>query len=417
MPSLHRDTGVRQPHAEGVAPIAAEAYPLVVLRHGPYDPADEVVERKGMGHPDSLCDHLAEALARALIAHGRERHGRPLHFNVDKALLAAGAVDIGFGGGRFVRPTRIVLAGKVDRRAFPLPAEALLEAAYGRLFELLPWATRDAYRIQLWLERSSDDLAPLLEAGSVAEGVPLANDTSVATAFAPRTRLEAAVHAIERALAHAVFRSIHPVGADVKVLGTRHGHAHTFDVAAPVLAERVADAAAYRGVLAAVRAEVRCAAASALGADGGDVEVRVNGADLGPDDAYLTLTGSSAEAGDDGQVGRGNRIGGLITPCRLGSLEAACGKNPWAHVGKLYQALAWDAAHAIVADGCLAGAAVTLTSRIGTPVDRPQRVTVRAHAAPGAGVDERRIAGIVRGVIADWAGAAERLVAGAYELA
>ena len=417
MPSPHPAKGACQPPMEGRASNATDAYPLVVLRHDPYDPADEVVERKGVGHPDSLCDHLAEALARALIAHCRERHGRPLHFNVDKALLAAGAVDIGFGGGWFVRPTRIVLAGKLDRRAFPVPAEALVEVAYDRLFELLPWATREAYRIELWLERSSDDLAPLLNAGAASAAVPLANDTSVATAFAPRTALESAVHAIERALAQPAFRAAHPIGADVKVLGTRHGHGHTFDVAVPVLADRVAGAAAYRGVLAAVRAEVRRAVSSSLGADDGSVEIRVNGADLGPEGAYLTLTGSSAEAGDDGQVGRGNRIGGLITPCRVGTMEAACGKNPWAHVGKLYQALAWDAAHAIAADGRLAGASVTLTSRIGTPVDRPQRVTVRAHATPGGPVDEGRIAGIVRGAIADWAGAAERLAAGAYELA
>ena len=48
---------------------------------------------------------------------------------------------------------------------------------------------------------------------------------------------------------------------------------------------------------------------------------------------YLTVTGTSAEAGDDGQVGRGNRVNGLITPYRPMMLEAAAGKNPVPHVG------------------------------------------------------------------------------------
>ncbi|MFN2322583.1 MAG: methionine adenosyltransferase [Trueperaceae bacterium] len=385
-----------------------------------YAPHDEVVERKGVGHPDSLCDHLAEALAAAIVRDARERFGRPVHFNVDKALLAAGAVEVGFGGGALVRPTRIVLAGKVDRRAFPLPLEALIEAAYARLFELLPWASREAYRIEVWLEASSRDLAPLLDRGVAANGVPLANDTSVATAFAARSPLEAAVHAVERALADPDARAVLPIGADVKVLGTRYADAHLFDVAVPVLAERVPDAAAYRGVLDAVRAHVVEAVRGPLAPLGGRVFVHLNGADLdeaSAEGAYLTLTGSSAEAGDDGQVGRGNRIGGLITPCRLGSMEAACGKNPWAHVGKLYQAIAWDAAHAIVAEGLGEGASVTLTSRIGQRVDRPVRTTVEVH---GDGLDpglDGRLAELVAAAIGDWRGVAARLEDGAYELA
>jgi S-adenosylmethionine synthetase len=400
---------------------ARPTFPTLVLPCGPYDPVDEVVERKGVGHPDSICDHLAEALAAALTRHFLERHGRRFHFNVDKALLAAGAVEVDFGGGRLLRPTRIVLAGKVDRRAGALPIEELVEAAYARLFDILPWATREAFHIEIWLERSSDDLSLLLEQGDSAERVPLANDTSIGSAFAGRTSLEAAVHGIERAIARPDFRATCPVGADVKVLGTRFAGFHRFVVAAAVLADGVADAAAYREVVSAVRQEAaRVALAFLAGPDGSGVvrpiEVGVNGADQGPDGAYLTLTGSSAEAGDDGQVGRGNRIGGLITPCRLASMEAACGKNPSAHVGKLYHALAWDAAHLIAARDSLQSVSVTLTSRIGAPIDRPERVSVRTHGA-GQRLDERLVVEAVRDAVGDWAGAVGRLEAGGYELA
>jgi S-adenosylmethionine synthetase len=397
-------------------------FPLLIQPGPPYAPFDEVVERKGLGHPDTICDHLAEALAQALTRHFRERHGRRLHFNVDKALLAAGAVEVGFGGGRVLRPTRIVLAGKVDRRALPLPTEELVEAAYVRLFEILPWATREAYRIEVWLEASGDDLARLLERGAGDGATPLANDTSVATAFAGRSPLEGAVYQIERTLRSTAFRADHPVGADIKVLGTRFGDVHRFDVAVAVLAERVDGPGEYREVLEAVRLAVGRAVLAPLARPGGGdilIAVDVNSADQEPDGAYLTVTGSSAEAGDDGQVGRGNRIGGLITPCRLTSVEAACGKNPWAHVGKLYHAIAWDAAHALHAETGWQSVEVTLTSRIGQRVDRPERASVRAHvddpsavAASGPSVAE-----LVQVAVADWAGAAERLEAGAYELA
>jgi S-adenosylmethionine synthetase len=42
----------------------------------------------------------------------------------------------------------------------------------------------------------------------------------------------------------------------------------------------------------------------------------------------------------DAQFGRGNRINGLITPCRPMRLEAAAGKIPVTHVGKIYNVMA-----------------------------------------------------------------------------
>jgi S-adenosylmethionine synthetase len=119
-----------------------------------------------------------------------------------------------------------------------------------------------------------------------------------------------------------------------------------------------------------------------------DVEVAVN---AGDDDragrVFLTVTGTSAEAGDDGQVGRGNRVNGLITPYRPMTLEAAAGKNPVSHVGKLYNV----AAHAIAADLVrglpeVAAAQVFLVSRIGWPIDDPPIADVRLATRDGAPV-------------------------------
>ncbi len=86
-------------------------------------------------------------------------------------------------------------------------------------------------------------------------------------------------------------------------------------------------------------------------------------------DVFLTVTGTSAEAGDDGEVGRGNRTCGLITPYRSITLEAAAGKNPVSHVGKLYNLVASRIAAAITAEiPDVPDAACVLVSQIGRPV-------------------------------------------------
>lgn len=394
-------------------------YDIDVARVPRYDPPVEFVERKGAGHPDTLCDTLAEGLARDLAAWYLERHGELRHFNVDKALLAAGQVRVGFGGGEVTGPSRLILAGKADVRDGHPPLGAMTRAAYDRLGRVLPWARLPGdYQVEIRLNPSSDDLLPLLERGARADGVPLANDTSFAVVSLPRSPLESAVHAVERALAEAAVQGRPPIGRDVKVMGSRRGNEVRLTVAAAAIASLVPDADAYRDVKRRVHGvaeeTVRTAFADA-GRVLGRLEVHVNEADLPPDGAYLTLTGSSAEAGDDGQVGRGNRVGGLITPHRPMSLEAACGKNPLGHVGKLYHAVAWDACEAILALDGVDGVTVRLLSRIGRPVDRPVAAQVEVAGEPDPETlreARRRLAAAV----ADWRGASQRLVEGRYEL-
>src|SRR3989304_8517190 len=72
----------------------------------------EIVERKGLAHPDSLCDALAENLSVALSRYYIERFGIILHHNVDKALLCGGAARAAFGGGEVMEPIDIYLAGR-----------------------------------------------------------------------------------------------------------------------------------------------------------------------------------------------------------------------------------------------------------------------------------------------------------------
>jgi S-adenosylmethionine synthetase len=127
------------------------------------------------------------------------------------------------------------------------------------------------------------------------------------------------------------------------------------------------------------------------------VQVTVNTADdPGAERVYLTVTGTSAEAGDDGQTGRGNRVGGLITPYRPMTLEAAAGKNVVSHVGKSYSIVAHQMANQIIAT-CpeVADATCLLVSRIGQPVDSPQAVELQIRTRDGIALERVREAATV----------------------
>jgi S-adenosylmethionine synthetase len=203
------------------------------------------------------------------------------------------------------------------------------------------------------------------------------------------------------------LRQAVPIGPDVKVMGLRRGDQVELTVSAAVLARRVASAREYRDAVSAVRDDV-----IALATRHGERSVVVAVNHAGDDLPYLTLSGSSAEAGDDGEVGRGNRFGGLITPYRPTSNEACAGKNPVSHVGKTYHCVAHDIARRLLADTAAAEATVGILSRIGDPVTHPAIVHVETVGA----VDPADVRAVAEAGLADWRGVRDRLLAGEYEL-
>ena len=115
---------------------------------------------------------------------------------------------------------------------------------------------------------------------------------------------------------------------------------------------------------------------------------------------YLSLLGTSAEDADSGQVGRGNRVNGLVSLQRPAPAEAAAGKNPVSHVGKICNVLAHRIANRIYTE--VAGVQevyVWLCSQIGAPLDRPQVAT--AQIATASGVRLARLRGRVADVLED----------------
>jgi S-adenosylmethionine synthetase len=351
----------------------------------------EIVERKGVGHPDTICDALAEALSVALSRFYLERFGAILHHNVDKALLWGGAARPRFGGGEVLEPIELYLAGRATAAVgdVRVPIDELVQET------ARDWLRRHIrhvdpvqhVRIHSLIRPTSADLAGLF---ARRHGAPLANDTSFGVGYAPLDRLEQVVLAVEHSLNAPETKARHPaLGEDVKVMGVRTGERIALTVACALVSRHVADLDDYRQAKAAI-ASLAVAAAQAAGA--GEVEVAVNAADGDTESSvYLTVTGLSAEAGDDGQVGRGNRLNGLITPFRPMSLEAVAGKNPVTHVGKLYNLAAHRIGCALVAEvPGVVEAYCWLLGRIGTPIDAPQVADVKLRLADAAALEAVR---------------------------
>ena len=132
---------------------------------------------------------------------------------------------------------------------------------------------------------------------------------------------------------------------------------------------KIPDASHYVSVIEEVGGELeKLASNSKL-----DVNFKLNAADNPKHgEFYLTVTGTSAEQGDDGNTGRGNRVNGLISPMRQYSMEATAGKNPVNHTGKILNALAVLTAREIVKQcPSVKEAYVRVLSRIGKPIDQP----------------------------------------------
>ncbi len=353
----------------------------------------EIVERKGLGHPDTICDRVMDAAARDLARSYIELFGAPQHFNLDKGLLAAGRTTPGFGGGSIEAPMRLVFGDRAVYHAEgrTVPVEQILVEAARRWFrEHLRFVDPESHLVfQNEVRAGSPQLA-----GLFATGNPPANDTSAATGFAPLTPTERIVLATERFLNDADTKARFPhVGEDVKVMAVRRERTLSLTVAAAFVDRFIDSEKTYFRLKRELHQALAGSVAKLIEDLGGldTFEIAINTLDVpggGSDSVYLTVTGTSAEGGDSGQVGRGNRLCGFFSARRPGSNEAVSGKNPQSHVGKIYNVLAQKMAERIAAIAGVRETSVHLVSRIGHPLREPHMAAVELALAKGVGVED-----------------------------
>ncbi|ACL10353.1 methionine adenosyltransferase [Desulfurococcus amylolyticus] len=345
----------------------------------------ELVERKGVGHPDYIADSASEAASRALSKYYLKEFGTILHHNLDKTLLVGGQSNPRFGGGALLEPIYIVVAGRATTEV--RVEDGIVKVPFGKIIieAVKDWIKRnmrylDPERhviVDYMVRKGSTDLVTVFDAGR--SSVPLANDTSIGVGYAPLSTLEKLVLQSERLLNSPEFKSRVPaVGEDVKVMGLRRNKDIVLTIAAAIVDSEVRDKYEYLKVKEDI-VNVVSDLAGRIAPDY-NIKIHVNTADIPEKNSfYLTVTGTSAEHGDDGATGRGNRANGLIPPMRPISLEATAGKNPVNHVGKIYNVVARRIAERVyeVYNGIFSDVYVELLSQIGKPIDQPLVASVK----------------------------------------
>lgn len=349
----------------------------------------EIVERKGKGHPDFICDAVMEAISVALSSAYLTYCGDILHHNIDKGLLAAGSTQKTFGGGRMLKPMQLIIG---DRATFAfqdrkIPVKDIaIETAKRWFRENLRFVNPiEDVRYQVMLAEGSEELTDIF---SRPGGILGANDTSAAVGYYPLSVTEEIILELEHYLNSPSFKTAYPeTGEDIKVMGLRNAYNLDIIVCMPLISRYIGSVAQYFDQKAIILQDIQHFVAESAGKDFRKIRIHYNTLDRkdrGIGGLYLSLLGTSAEDADSGQVGRGNRVNGLISMNRPMGTEAAAGKNSVSHVGKIYNLLSHHIAKEIHENVTgVEDVYVLLLSEIGRPVNQPKMASAQVLLAKG----------------------------------
>jgi S-adenosylmethionine synthetase len=344
----------------------------------PHDAHWEVVERKGIGHPDTLADAIAELASIRFSQYCQRNFGAVLHHNLDKVAVLGGLARFGDADGHYVRPLRVIIGGRAAHSfagtAIPV-ADILTTAAHEQLRTALPGYERITVDVHVETTDSSKfphkfhprGLHDLPERTRVTS-----NDTAYLVAVSQNTRAELIALASESWLAAQPWS-----GSDIKVLVLRTGRRFEVTVGVPALAGQVDSSPQFRDLLTDAEQQLTTLMSEQI-QDEAEILFRCNAETVGTrvplSRQYFTVSGSAIDYGEEGLVGRGNSRHGLISPGHAAGNEVTFGKNPTYHVGKVG---AWLADHAAAELDTWAGPCrVGLAWRIGAAYPDPAFVQI-----------------------------------------
>ena len=285
----------------------------------------EIVERKGIGHPDTLADGIAECASIAYSLHCLDNFGAVLHHNLDKVYIGGGKINIDFGHGEIVKPVIVDFNGRLSK-SFGIERidyqEILKKAALEHLKKSLPFMDRDKgleFRFSttdhsvksFWFSpRDVKDIPDFYD--------PVSNDTSTCIGFWPLSPMELAVLRLEEFF---YDKNESPkfnfVGQDIKVMGIRMKDEAHFVVTIPFIATNTPNSRFYRDIINEFQEKLTTIARETVGS-----VYRSNVCLNNERGYYLLLGGSCIELGEEGVVGRGNKSRGIIPSMRSWSMEA-----------------------------------------------------------------------------------------------
>ena len=338
----------------------------------------EIVERKGIGHPDTICDLVMNQVSIDLSKLYLKETGAIQHHNMDKALLVAGQSESDFGGGKIIKPMKMILGDRatfdIGERKLPI-GDFAIQTAKEWFEKNLRFVNDEHVEYQVEIGVTSKELQSIFEnTRSFA-----ANDTSVLVGYAPFTETESIVLNTEQHINSKQFKDHFPEsGEDVKVMGFRDTNHVDLTIATAFVDRFISSENQYfqrkdemlqeineflkKNYSMEVTANMNCLDSKNKGLAG----------------LYLTVLGTSADSADSGQVRRGNMASRVISPSRPAGSEATAGKNPVSHIGKIYNALSFKIANEIHTKvSGLDEVCVWMYNVIGRPVNDPKAVIVQ----------------------------------------
>jgi len=340
----------------------------------------EMVERKGVGHPDSICDAIMDRVSIVLSREYLSQFGHILHHNIDKAFLVAGEAEVRFGGGTIREPMKLIFGDRatfgIQGRELPI-REIAIKTAKDWFRENLRFVDPGGadeldgphVTYQLEIKPGSAELVDIFNRDTTG-----ANDTSAAVGYWPMTETERLVRETEQFINSRTFKEDFPeAGEDVKVMGVRLERELRLTAAVAFVDRFIDSEARYFQRKRELYDAVMQFLSSRTTMD--RIIFDLNTLDepgRGLGGVYLSVLGTSAESGDSGQIGRGNKVNGVIAINRPMGTEAAAGKNPVSHVGKIYTIFTHQVAQKVYeeVDG-VREVYIWMVSQIGKPIDQP----------------------------------------------
>lgn len=367
----------------------------------------EIVERKGLGHPDTLADGIAEAVSKAYSVYCLEKFGMILHHNVDKVYIGSGYFTSGFGWMKKHKPVKVLINGRMSsefggetidiEKIQTDAATEYLEIIFpginiSEYFEITPNATQNTRRENWFSPKTIEDLPEVFDLK--------ANDTSVSIAFWPFTVCEELAYEIERYFwlwddQKLIGPKWQDVGSDIKVMVYREGSNIEIFVCVPLLSGYYNSEGAYSEKIGEIEQILNEKAKQIIGEKEYTVFLRVNYRSEGVN-YYLLGIGSCIECGEEGIVGRGNSLSGVISVRRDHSMEAPFGKNPVYHSGKVLAFWAKDLAKDIFQETSFPCHITTLTVN-GNSLIPPYKIIIETLF----GADNEKIISLVQDKMSD----------------
>jgi len=288
----------------------------------------------------------------------------------------------------------LILGDRATREAddITIPVEELaIQAAKDWIKSNLRFVDPDKHlRYKAELKPGSPELVDIFRRKGRVLG---ANDTSGAVGYAPMTRLERVILKTERYVNSPMFKKKFPeAGEDVKIMGLRKNNGLNMTISVAFVDQYIKDEADYFRKKSNILEDITMFVKTNVTFD--EINVDLNTLDVkgrGVRGVYLTVLGTSAESADSGEVGRGNRVNGVIPLNRPTCSEAAAGKNPVSHVGKIYNLLTHKIANSVYEQvPGLEKVYIWLLSQIGKPIDQPAIAAAQVVLQSGSSIESTR---------------------------